>query len=50
MNLAALATLLQTSEPRMDTLSWLFLGVTWVAVAGLTVWCFRRVLRGPPSS
>jgi hypothetical protein len=45
-----LTALRQAAEPRMDTASWLFLALAWVAVASLTVWCFLRVLRGPPPS
>jgi hypothetical protein len=51
MSPIALAVLRQAAEePRMDASSWIFLALAWVAVAGLTAWCFRRVLRGPRSS
>jgi hypothetical protein len=51
VNPAVIAVLRQAvEEPRMDAGSWLFLALAWVAVAGLAAWCFRRVLRGPPSS
>jgi hypothetical protein len=48
MSRAVLALLTQAAEPRMDSGSWLFLALSWLAVAGLAVWCFRRVLGGPP--
>ncbi|MHC5209680.1 MAG: hypothetical protein ACYTG2_03075 [Planctomycetota bacterium] len=49
MNPALPILLLQATEPRMDAPSWIFLGLAWIVVAGLAIWCFRRVLRSPPS-
>lgn len=28
----------------MTTAGWLFLGISWALVAGLTAWCMKRVL------
>lgn len=33
-------------EPHMDGAGWTFLLLSWIAVLGVTVYCFARVLRG----
>lgn len=37
-----------TRVPEMTTGSFVFLGLAWAAVIGLTVFCFVRVLGGRP--
>jgi len=34
------------AEPEMTNSSWLFMGLAWLFVIALAVWCFWRVLGG----
>ena len=44
--LLAAAPVQDLPDPVMDTGGWLFLGLAWVAVTGLLVWSFVRVMTG----
>lgn len=49
-----LALLQETTNPlgtpSMTTAGWAFMGLAWLFVIGLVVWCFWRVLGGPKPS
>lgn len=47
--LTAVAAAPQTLDPKMTTGGWIFLGLGWLFVGGLALWCFRRVLGGNDS-
>jgi len=33
-------------QPQMGTGGWAFMGLAWLGVLGLTVWCFSKVIWG----
>lgn len=36
----------QSSDPKMTGAAWIFMGLAWLFVILLAVWCFKRVLGG----
>ncbi len=44
-----LTALPAVDEPQMNTAGWVFLGLGWVCVTGLALWCFKRVMGSGPT-
>ncbi len=48
MNWLALQTA-HLTPPVMSNSGWIFMGLAWLFVIGLAIWCFKRVLGGNPN-
>ena len=40
-------SILAQAEPVMTLPAWVFMGLAWIFVFGLAIFCFKRVLGGP---